>query len=58
VLPIPSDYRAGFQQAGQDKAVEAATAKKAAKEKYAAAVSIWKVWVMDQNEWNSVLKNG
>ena len=45
-------------QDGQDKAVEEATAKKTAKEKYNEAMDIWKVHEMDRKGWNADLKSG
>ena len=44
-------------QDGQDKAVEEAVVKKKAKEKYTAAMEIWKVWEMDRKGRNMVLKS-
>jgi hypothetical protein len=45
-------------QDGQDKAVEEAAVKKKAREKYTAAMEIWKVRGMDRKERNAVLKGG
>jgi hypothetical protein len=42
----------------QEKAVEEATVRKKAKEKYAAAMDIWKVRKMDRKERNALLKDG
>jgi hypothetical protein len=44
-------------QDGQDKAVEDAAMKKQAKEKYTAAMDIWKVWKMDWKQRNVMLKS-
>jgi hypothetical protein len=44
-------------QVGQDKAVENAAVKKKAKEKYTAAMDIWKVREIDRKERNAVLKS-
>jgi hypothetical protein len=54
------DIVAGVQewQDGQDKAVEEAAVKKRAREKYTAAMEIWKVRGMDRKERNAVLKGG
>ncbi|KAK2459587.1 hypothetical protein APHAL10511_008397 [Amanita phalloides] len=54
------DIVAGVQewQDSRDKAVEEATVKKKVREKYTAAMEIWKVQGMDRKERNVVLKGG
>ena len=47
----------GFELFGQDKAVEDAATKKQAKEKYTAAMDIWKVREMDRKQRNVMLKS-
>lgn len=45
-------------QDGQDKAIEDAATKKRAKERYGAAMDVWKVREMDRKDRNGTLKSG